>query len=422
MMDVSPIALPCLLCAVVLHGTGAVAEDVPMASQGGNLVFLERFNDGLSAWKVAAPGGTAKIVVQDFNNKLQLTATEGSASSATRTFAEPEERWILEYDEQIGADGNICIMELLGKDEQVIATVAHGTRPGELTFRADQGEPATAAWPAGKRKQVVVRVDRASRRISTWISEDNHTYGSLSPIGADQPYSGSPVSAVRFRTASAAARVQIDEVKVFTPNFFLIGDSISDGKPRWSTHPEYPERLAKNHDETSSPSYQLSQKFKNEWVANRGFGGSTLGGVASKIESVAIRQGAKGIILHAGHNDIYPGKATLASLQKQMDSLIEKLQRAGLQGRGIILCSVSPSAAIDTPAEQETREAYNAWLQARAREIGATFADVASAVRDQEDPGKLNRAYDVGDGVHFGASGSGVIAGTIFQAMSEARQ
>lgn len=406
------------------HATEETATAVPAPAKGdsrvqpeppGRVVLLERFNRGLEGWVLDQTGGTVRVVTQDFSAKLELRdISSGGAVCAAREVAEPAGTWILEYDAMMAAAGDRLTMDLVGSDGRVVASVDHGSEPDMVAFATDGGGAQPLSWNHGTYKQVVLVVNPEQCVIAGYLSGGNHTYSSLDRFGPARPYSGRRITRLRFRTHAAATLAYIDEVRVYTPNLFIIGDSISDGKPQWSTHPAYPTgRMSARSDETSSPSYQLSRMYPNEWVANRGFGGTSLSGVNAKIQSVVLDHGAKRVIVSVGHNDIYPGRQDLVTMQKLMNSILAKIHGAGLSGKDVVLCSVTPSRMIDTPAERALRDAYNAWLAQRAEQTGAAFADVYAAVRAPDDPHAIARAYDVGDGVHFNKAGNGVIAAAI---------
>ena len=57
-------------------------------------------------------------------------------------------------------------------------------------------------------------------------------------VGPEEPWE---MAAVEF--GGQCGGEYLDEIKIYTPNLAIIGDSITDGKRMWSTHPAYPEGI-----------------------------------------------------------------------------------------------------------------------------------------------------------------------------------
>src|SRR5574340_800334 len=92
----------------------------------GNLVFLERFNGTLSNWTLYQGGGTVAIANVDYSNKMQLNDTSATDKvSATRTFAEPAGKYIVEYDMKYPLNG-VGQMDLLSAGGVSLITVNVG--------------------------------------------------------------------------------------------------------------------------------------------------------------------------------------------------------------------------------------------------------------------------------------------------------
>lgn len=394
---------------------------------GGNLIFQDRFDGDLSAWTEVETGGTISIQARDdssfFSPQMKLNDTSASdLVSATHSFAEPSGDWILEYDEIIASDGNVVEMQLLDASDNVIASVNHGATNDTVSFDTDGATASTAAWNNNTRKQVIIFVD-LDVDISCWISEDDGTYGSLQAVGSAKAYTGAAVTKLRFTTSTGVSVAYIDEVRIYTPDLFLIGDSIADGKPYWSTHPAYPAgRLAAQEDQASPPAYHLTDDMGSHadtWVSNRAFGGSRTDDVDDHIQESIINQGANRVFIGVGHNDLMDGTA-LATIEADMEALLLKLTTAGITGTSIFIGNIMPSSYLNTSTEQANRDAYNTYLQTLCRENGYMLVDRYNALKASTNREILNTTYDDADGCHLVSAGSAVMAETIFDAMVSA--
>jgi hypothetical protein len=389
-----------------------------------NLVFQDRFNGTLSEWTLSESGGTVSIATVDYSPKMKLDDTSGSSNvSATRSFTPPVGDWILEYD-MYHASSSQGVMELLDSSDNVIATADLGGTTNTFSFSTNDVAASTTTWNSGVYKQVVIVVH--SGDMACYISGDDGTYSPLSIVGSAKSFTGT-VGKIRFRTGTTKqGTVYVDEVRVYSPGLFIIGDSISDGKLHWSTHPAYPDgRLGAGEDETGSPAQLLSDKWGNTWISNRAYGGSYLFwsspnyllGIDGHIQEVVIDHYATDVYIGAGHNDIYPGITSLSEMQSAMNSIITKLQNAGITGNHIILGNVAPSDLI-SGAGTTLRNNWNSWLQSRATEVGALYVDNATNLYESSgDPNTLKSSYDSGDGTHPNKLGSGAIADGIYDVL-----
>lgn len=386
-----------------------------------NLIFLERFNGDLSQWTLDTTGGAVSIVTQDYSTKLKLDDTSGSGIvSAARTFTEPSGKWILEYDIKHAAS-SVGILELLDSANNPIVTIDLGSTADTISFSTDADGASTAAFSSGVYKQVILVVDNAAHTVKCYIS-GSATYpgDNLNQVGGSKSYSGAAIAKLRFKTGvSTTGIVYIDEVKVYTPDLFVIGDSIADGKLYWSTHPESVVRLVDKEDETTPPQWVLAGHLggtSNVWVANRAFGGSKSTDIDSYIQSNVIDHGALRVYVSVGHNDIVTG-VTLSSMQTNLNSIITKLQTAGITGANIILNNVAPSASIDTAVERSQKQAWNTWLRYKAADIGAVYVDSAANLKSSSDENALATSYKDTDNVHLTPAGTQALVLGIYEAM-----
>jgi lysophospholipase L1-like esterase len=170
------------------------------------------------------------------------------------------------------------------------------------------------------------------------------------------------------------------------------GDSITDG--HYSTidaHGTWPD--------------WLSRRLPDASVLNEGIGGNRIltdtTGVAGESALHRFRRdaldqpGVTSIVFLEGINDIGAANATAPSLIDGMKTLIAEAHAAGLR---IIGGTLTPyeGASYYTPAGEQVREAVNRWI--RTSGSFDAVADFDRAVRDPQDPLRLDPRYDTGGG------------------------
>ncbi len=375
------------------------------ANAAGNLVFLERFSGDLSSWTTAGP---ASIVTQGYNAKARLD------DSPTNTAA--------------------TVMTILDASNTVLITITTGNTANQLDFSTNSSTASSVSFNSSTYRQVALYVNGST--ASAWLSESDGTNGVLAAVGSGKSFIGTPAKIKFAKGATTMTRTftppasgkwlleydinysatytYLDEVKIFEPDIFLIGDSRTDGKYPWSNHPGWSDRSASTNDETSPPNVQLGAQRGNDWPANRGFGNARLSQIVSNITSTVINQGAKRVVVSAGHNDIYTGD-TLANMQGYITSIVESLEAAGITGRNIILCDSVISYLINTGAEIALLSDWNAWLEGYAATHDYAFINTRSLL--ESPPGTIASAYDQGDQIHYNKAGSGIYAGLIQTAL-----
>lgn len=220
--------------------------------------------------------------------------------------------------------------------------------------------------------------------------------------------------------ATATGEVRFDEVKVFRPNVFCIGDSNTAGYATgayWNPSPEAAQRLGSGEDETHSYPHLLGLKFApDQWAANRGLNSDQSSHVDGRIQGDVIDQGAQTVVILIGTNDITAG-AALATIESNIQSAANKASAAGLT---VCLCSVPPCNFWN--ASQNTKRGdLNAWIESHCSANGYKFADIYTAVKNPSNPDQLAPAYDAGDGLHFTATGLQAMADAVYPALLETK-
>lgn len=402
--------------------TGAAIE-VPSVVEPAMLALLERFDGTLVNWTLDTSGGTAQIQTVNFDEKLVFNDTSGSAAvSATRTIEGQSAPFCVEADIYAGT-GGVGMVEALDASGNVLFSMKADANTLLGTFDTDSDAPSTFAIQAGKYYNIVFYCDTLTDIVRAWYITGGGSAPSIwTPIGAAKVYSGGLVSKIRLATdAAATGEARFDEVKVYRPNLFCIGDSNTAGYsftgPQWNPSPEAAQRLGIDEDEAHSYPHLLGLKFSpSQWAANRGLNSAVSADLDSRIQGDCIDQGAQTVVILIGTNDITAGTA-LATIEANIQSAANK---AAVAGCTVCLCSVPPRNAWNS-TQNTKRNDLNTWIQGHCAANNYRYADVYTAVRNPANPDQLNPAYDAGDGLHFLTTGLQAIADTVYSALIETR-
>jgi lysophospholipase L1-like esterase len=131
---------------------------------------------------------------------------------------------------------------------------------------------------------------------------------------------------------------------------------------------------------------------------------SALGRMAA---DALAQPGVTTVIVLLGANDIGSGDADASRIIAGLTDLVARVRAAGLR---ILLGTLTPAEGArpasygDGPAEA-TRAAVNAWIRSGGAGDDVVIVDFDAALRDPSSPGRLNPAYDSGDGLHPNAAG-----------------
>lgn len=397
-------------------GTGG---DSSAIAQQPMLSLLERFDGTLDAWMLDTGGGTAQIQTVNNDEKLVLNDTSGSALvSATRSIEGQFASYCVEVDIYVGT-GAIGFLEALDAANNVVFSIKADAGTGQGTFDTDNDTPSTFTLTAATYYQIVFYCDTLAGTVAAWyITGGGGAPSNWIAIGAAKNYGGASVSKIRLSTdATATGEARFDEVKVFRPHIFCIGDSNTAGyksaTPYWNPVPSAAQRVGVGEDETHSYPHWLGLKYSPvRWVANRGLNSDQSSHVDGRIQTDVIDQGATCVVILIGTNDI-TASVPLGSIEANIQSAASK---AALAGLAVCLCSVPPRNAWNS-TQNATRSSLNAWIQSHCTANGYSFADVYNAVKNPANPNQLDPAYDAGDGVHFLTAGLQVIADTVYAAL-----
>lgn len=404
-------------------GDSGAGLDTPTVVQPAMLGLLERFDGTLADWTLDQAGGTAQIQTVNNDEKLVLNDTSASALvSATRAIEGQSAPFCIEVDIYAGT-GAIGLLEVLDGSDNVLFSIKADANTLLGTFDTDNDAASTFAILASKYYQIVFYCDTISDTVKAWYITGTGTAPSTwTAIGAAKSYSGALVSKVRLTTdTTATGEARFDEVKVFRPNVFCIGDSNTAGykssAPYWNPSPDSSQRLGSGEDEEHSYPHWLGLKYTpDQWAANRGLNAAMSADLDSRIQGDVIDQGAQTVAILIGTNDI-SNSVALATIEANIQSAANKAATAGLT---VCLCSVPPRNTWDS-TQNTKRNSLNAWIESHCTTNGYRFADVYTAVKNPSNPDQLDPSYDAGDGLHFTTTGLQVIADTVYSSLLETK-
>ncbi len=220
----------------------------------------------------------------------------------------------------------------------------------------------------------------------------------------------------------------VDAIDVMAPAgvgaVVAFGDSITDGfQGEDNPISENPEGLDANARYPDALQRRLLAAGRTLSVLNAGISGNEIlsskfpyfgpSGL-SRIEADAISQaGVTDVIVLEGINDLAQQRpaASAADVISGLQQIVEQLHAARLN---VVLGTLTPAGgatgAYGTPQTDDARETINEWI--RTSGVADAVVDFDAAVRDPQDPGRINPAYDGSDHLHFNPAG--------YQAMAHA--
>jgi lysophospholipase L1-like esterase len=202
------------------------------------------------------------------------------------------------------------------------------------------------------------------------------------------------------------------------------GDSITDGDqaqlrpPREElatidTNGRYPDDLARRLLAAKIPLSVLNAGISGNELLHSGV--PVLGPSGpSRFDLDALAQaGVTDVIVLEGINDIArTPPATASQLIAAYERLIEQAHQAGV---AIQLGTLTPAGgappAYGDAAANAVREQVNRWI--RTQRFSDGIVDFDAAVRDPQDPARIDPAYNGGDDLHFNLAGYQAMAGAV---------
>jgi lysophospholipase L1-like esterase len=199
-----------------------------------------------------------------------------------------------------------------------------------------------------------------------------------------------------------------------------LGDSLTDGTGSGiDTNNRWPDHLARRLAKAGIRASALNAGIGGNRVLAEGNGPSAL---ARFDRDVAAQPGVTHLVVFEGINDIgqarqnaSPSAADLIAAHRQ---IIERARARGLIVYGATLTPFE-GAGSWTPEGEAKRQAVNRWLR-ESRSYDAVF-DFDALVRDPDRPAKIQARFDLGDHLHFNASGYQALAESIDLALFRPR-
>jgi lysophospholipase L1-like esterase len=175
-----------------------------------------------------------------------------------------------------------------------------------------------------------------------------------------------------------------------------LGDSTTAGTPGFRSPIEAPPDG--DGDPASQFAYWLSRAHPEWRVLNRGVNGERSDQIRARFDRDVLRADPRVVIVIAGVNDIYQGRAA-AWVQQQLASMYDAARARGI---GVVAGTIVPYNTAT--ADQNARmHAVNDWIRAHAsRHAGVVFCDTRAAVAA---PGAPDRLESSPDGLHPSADG-----------------
>jgi len=410
-LDTPIIAATASVSDNALGGDGLI-KDPPMPQ----LVILERFAIDLSAWTLDTAGGSVNIQTVDNDEKLVLTNTSGIVSAA-RVFSAPDKSFIIEAD-MYAASGTSGVLELLDSANNILVSVECNAIPAQGNFFTDLSSGSVFNWSANTYKQIVIKINTEISQVECFYTTANGTTPSKwASVSTFKDFTrGAVISQIRFRALTAGS-IRIDEVKVFSPKIFALGDSITAGHATtvasWNPAPEDLGRKSTIEDETHSWPYKLGLKYSPQnWVANRGVDSDKTSDAELRVTSDIIDQGAAKCVIMLGTNDMI-ADILPSVVETNISAIVNQLVAAGVS---VAICTIIPSSVFSAQANIN-RDTINAWIQAYTLANGYDFVDLYTVTRDTSNPNILLAAYNAGDGIHLSHTGLQAVADTVFNAL-----
>lgn len=170
-----------------------------------------------------------------------------------------------------------------------------------------------------------------------------------------------------------------------------IGDSTTAGTPGFRSPLEAPPKGSGNVE--SQYAHWLMTAHPDWRVLNRGVNGERSDQIRARFTRDAVQPGPDGVVIIAGVNDIYQGRAADA-VQRELEAMYAAAHAARIQ---VVAGSIIPFDTA-TPDQNARMHGVNDWIREYAgRHEGVTFCDTRATVSA---PGQADRLVSSPDGLH----------------------
>ncbi|MER6351602.1 SGNH/GDSL hydrolase family protein [Streptomyces sp. NPDC001634] len=200
----------------------------------------------------------------------------------------------------------------------------------------------------------------------------------------------------------------------------LLGDSLTDGRgSTTNANNRWPDQLydrLRSHPATKDVA-MLNQAAGGNRVLNDGLGPNAL---ARLDRDILAHSGVNRLIVFEGINDIGTAAATpdaqrtvAADLIAAYEQIVVRAHAQGIHVYGATLLPFGGNAPYDDAGglREATRQTVNHWIRTSGR-FDAVL-DFDGAVRDPDDPRRLNPVLQVGDWLHLNPAGYRTLAAAV---------
>jgi lysophospholipase L1-like esterase len=189
-----------------------------------------------------------------------------------------------------------------------------------------------------------------------------------------------------------------------TTRIVALGDSTTAGTPGFLSPLEAPPNG--RGDETSQYAYWLGRAQPRWEVLNRGVNGERSDQIAARIARDAIDLSPVAVIIIAGVNDVYQGRAVEA-VTAQLRAMYDRAAHAGIR---VIAGSIVPYNTA-TSDQNDRMHRINEWIRQQVRtDPAVAFVDTRAAVAAAGNPDRLAESPD---GLHPSPKGYRLMADAI---------
>jgi len=166
-----------------------------------------------------------------------------------------------------------------------------------------------------------------------------------------------------------------------------MGDSTTAGTPGFLSPVEVP---PKGRGNPKSQYCYWMMKAHPEWtVLNRGVNGQRSDQILSRFEKDVLSEKPAVVIVLAGVNDIYQGRAA-ASVKVNLEKMYALAERNGIVPLAATVLPYNVAGDKECGAIREV----NSWVETASKAPGRLFCDTNRAVRDEDDPDLLASSPD----------------------------
>ncbi len=167
-----------------------------------------------------------------------------------------------------------------------------------------------------------------------------------------------------------------------------LGDSTTAGTPGFLSPIEAPPKG--RGDETSQYAYWLMRAQPGWEVLNRGVNGERSDQIAARIARDAIDLSPAAVIVIAGVNDVYQGRAA-EHVTAQLRAMYDRAAHAGIR---VVAGTIVPYNTA-TPDQNDRMHQINDWISRQVRaDPAVAFVDTRGAVAAAGSPDRLAESPD----------------------------